>query len=90
MRIFLSSLGKNCKFQSTCIPKVDIEFDSIEIFRDLRTWTRDILWEFGAEAFMIPETDLRKIDGDELVAGMVSIQALSKSIIKVGPLEITR
>ena len=39
---------------------------------------------------MIPETDLRKINGDELVAGMVSIHALSKSIIKVGPLESTR
>ena len=37
---------------------------------------------------MIPETDLRKIDGDELVAGMVSIQALSKSIIEVGTFRI--
>ena len=55
-----------------------------EIFRDSRTWTRDTLWEIGAEAFMIPETDLRQINGDELVAGMFSIQALSKSIIEVG------
>ena len=54
------------------------------IFRDSRTWTRDTLWEIGAEAYMISETDLRKINGDELVAGMFSIQALSKSIIEVG------
>ena len=37
---------------------------------------------------MISETDLRKINGDELVAGMFSIQALSKSIIEVGTFRI--
>ena len=39
---------------------------------------------------MIREIELRKIDGDELVAGMVSIHTLSKSFIKVRSFESKR